>query len=59
MTKYRVTNINPPENERHIEADEFEYETSTGAVRLMKDGKLVARLYNVNVEPVSAKENDE
>lgn len=53
--KYKVTNINPPANERIFEADSFEYEEGTGAVAFKdSSGRLVARVYNVNVEPADS-----
>jgi hypothetical protein len=59
MTTYKVTDIADPSHVRSIDADGFYLEDETHAVCLYTGTRgagetLVARLFNVNVEPESA-----
>ena len=53
MTTFKVTAYNNPDDTRFIEADEFGIED--GHIILKVKDKPVARLINVNVEPVTVK----
>lgn len=50
MTAFLISDINNPDNERIIIADEMRFEDNR--LILEKKGKIVASLLNVNVEPL-------